>query len=95
MGTAPLESDAKRTNGANCLRLEISGHGLGRTAMPKVSGHSGLPESVELRQMTEKAEQMAEKRREQLSAIYSVLDHMTQAERCRLLLEVIRHYRRD
>ena len=61
--------------------------------MPKVSGHSGLPESVELRQMAEKAEQMAEKRRKQLSAIYSVLDHMTKEERGRILLEVIRHYR--
>lgn len=48
-----------------------------------VSSHSGLPESVELRMLAEK----------QPSAIYAVLDKMTSAEKNRMIVEVIKHYK--
>ena len=58
----------------------------------RVSGHSGLRKSVELRQMAEKSKRTAEKREAQLSAIYAVLDHMLEVERIRMIAEVFRHY---
>lgn len=61
--------------------------------MDRVSGHSGLPESVELRQMAEKAERMAKKRETQIWSICAVLDTMPGIERRAVLAEVIRRYK--
>ena len=61
--------------------------------MDRVSGHSGLPESVELRQMAEKAERMKNKRKAQISAICSVLDTMPMIEKRAILAEIIRRYK--
>lgn len=58
----------------------------------RISAHSGLPESVELRQMVERAEKRMQKRSGQLSVIYAVLDKMTDMERRKMLAEVIKHY---
>lgn len=66
---------------------------MGEDVKDRVSGHNGIPESVEVRMICEKAKKMAEKRSEQLSKIYAVLDHMPDTERRRLLSEIIRHYK--
>lgn len=58
-----------------------------------VSSHSGLPESVELRMLAEKQVVCVKKREKQLSAIYAVLDKMTSAEKNRMIVEVIKHYK--
>lgn len=60
-----------------------------------VSGHSGLPESVELRMLCEKHEQAKEKRDAQLRKIYAVLDKMPKQERNRMIIEVIKHYEEE
>ena len=58
----------------------------------RVSGHSGLPESVELKQMEIRAEKMQIKREKQLNMIYGVLDKMPEVERRTMLTMVFRHY---
>lgn len=62
--------------------------------MTKVSGHSGLPENVELNQIAQKYESVKIKRDTQLSAIYQILDKMPDCERNRMIAEIIRHYRK-
>ena len=47
--------------------------------MGKVSGHSGLREEIELRQLEEKYNQVKTKRELQIKTIRSVLDPMPQA----------------
>lgn len=61
--------------------------------MDRVSGHSGLRESVELRQMAEKVEKMAVKRKAQVKKICDVLDAMPGRERTAMLAEIIRRYK--
>ena len=62
--------------------------------MPKVSGHSGLPEHVELKRIAEKYEFVKIKRDTQLSAIYQILDKMPDCERNRMIAEIIKHYKK-
>lgn len=61
--------------------------------MDRVSSHSGLPESVELRLMAERHDAAVEKRERQIGAICAVLDKMPGAERRAVLAEVIRRYK--
>ena len=57
-----------------------------------VSGHSGLPEDVELKQMEEKANQNKKKRDEQMAIVCKVLDTMPPDIRRRFLLTLIKKY---
>ena len=61
--------------------------------MNRVSGHSGLPESVELRLIAERHAAAKEKRERQIGAICAVLDKMPDTERRSVLAEVIRRYK--
>ena len=61
--------------------------------MSRVSGHSGLPEDVELRMLQEKAEAVRKMRERQLRSIYLVLDTMPAREKRAMIAEVIRHYK--
>ncbi|MGI5958996.1 MAG: hypothetical protein ACOX60_06245 [Massiliimalia sp.] len=62
--------------------------------MPKVSSHSGLPENVELKRIAEKYESVKIKRDIRLSAIYQILDKMSDFERNMMIAEIIRHYKK-
>ena len=62
--------------------------GEGGHIMHHVSGHSGLPEDVELKQMEQKAQACREKREAQLSTIYGVLDAMPRRERRAMIAPV-------
>ena len=57
-----------------------------------VSGHSGLPENVELKQMEEKAIQNKKKRDEQMTVVCEVLDTMPPDVRRRFLSALIKKY---
>lgn len=57
-----------------------------------VSGHSGLPESVELRQLEEKYNHQKEKRDQQMAIVCGVLDKMPKSERRCFLTELIKKY---
>ena len=58
----------------------------------KISGHSGLPESVELRQLEEKYNRQKEKRDQQMAIVCGVLDKMPKIEQRRFLSELIKKY---
>lgn len=58
----------------------------------KISGHSGLPESVELRQLDEKYNHQKEKRDHQITIVCGVLDKMPKNERRWFLTELIKKY---
>lgn len=62
--------------------------------MNKVSAHSGLPESVELRMLDEKYTSVKAKRREQMDAILLILRSMPKIEANALLAQVFREYRK-
>ena len=57
-----------------------------------VSGHSGLPESVELRQLEEKYNRQKEKRDQHMAIVCGVLDKMSKIEQRRFLSELIKKY---
>lgn len=57
-----------------------------------VSGHSGLPESVELRQLEEKYNRQKEKRDQQMAVVCGVLDKMPNNEQRWFLTELIKKY---
>ena len=57
-----------------------------------VSGHSGLPESVELRKLEEKYNRQKEKRDQQMAIVCGVLDKMPKIEQRRFLSELIKKY---
>ena len=57
-----------------------------------VSGHSGLPEDVELKQMEEKANRNKKKRDEQMAVVCEVLDTMPPDIRRRFLSALIKKY---
>lgn len=57
-----------------------------------ISGHSGLPEHVELRMLEEKADRMRALRNEQKDAIRKILNTMPPDIRRRFLLEIVREY---
>lgn len=57
-----------------------------------VSGHSGLPENVELRLLEEKYKAQKEKREKQLSIVCGVLDKMPKEERRKFLSLIIKKY---
>lgn len=63
-------------------------------AKSSVSGHSGLPEDVELKQMEEKANQNKKKRDEQMAVVCEVLDTMPPDVRRRFLIALITRYER-
>lgn len=63
-------------------------------AKSSVSGHSGLPEDVELKQMEEKANQNKKKRDEQIAVVCRVLDKMPPDVRRRFLIALIMRYER-
>lgn len=63
-------------------------------AKSSVSGHSGLPEDVELKQMEEKANQNKKKRDEQMAIVCEVLDTMPPDVRRRFLIALIMRYER-
>lgn len=58
----------------------------------RISGHSGLPESVELRQLEEKYNLQKEKRDQQMAIVCGVLDKMPKIEQRRFLSELIKKY---
>ena len=58
----------------------------------RISGHSGLPESVELRQLEEKYNRQKEKRDQQMTIVCGVLDKMPKIEQRRFLSELIQKY---
>lgn len=58
----------------------------------KVSGHSGLPESVELRQLEEKYNRQKEKRDQQMDIVCGVLEKMPKIEQRRFFSELIKKY---
>ena len=58
----------------------------------RISGHSGLPEGVELRQLEEKYNRQKEKRDQQMAIVYGVLDKMPKIEQRRFLSELIKKY---
>ena len=58
----------------------------------KISGHSGLPQSVELRQLEEKYNRQKEKRDQQMAIVCGVLDKMQKIEQRRFLSELIKKY---
>lgn len=58
--------------------------------MTKVSGHSGLREEIELKQMTEKYEKIKVKRRFQIDSIKAILSPMPECEKRAVLSQVIR-----
>ena len=57
-----------------------------------VSGHSGLPESVEIRQLEEKYNRQKEKRDQQMAIVCGVLDKMPKNERKTFLYMLIKKY---
>lgn len=57
-----------------------------------VSGHSGLPEHVELRQLEEKSRIVREKTEERISRIMGVLNEVPPHIGRALLAEVVRRY---
>lgn len=63
--------------------------------MDKVSAHSGLPESVELRMLEEKSQRCKEKRESQIQQIMDVLGKMPRRERMALLAEVIKKVKEE
>lgn len=63
-------------------------------AKSSVSGHSGLPEDVELKQMEGKANQNKKKRDEQMAVVCKVLDTMPTDVRRRFLIALITRYER-
>ena len=58
----------------------------------RISGHSGLPESVELRQLEEKYNRQKEKRDQQMAIVCGVLGKMPKIEQRRFLSELIKKY---
>lgn len=65
---------------------------LDRGGATMVSGHSGLPENVELRLLEEKYKAQKEKREKQLSIVCGVLDKMPKEERRKFLSLIIKKY---
>ena len=59
-----------------------------------VSGHSGLPEDVEIRLFEEKRQRMIDLRNSQMEQICKILDTMPPDIRRRFLLEIFRKYER-
>ena len=57
-----------------------------------ISGHSGLPESVELLQLEEKYNRQKEKRDQQMAIVCGVLDKMPKNERRWFLTELVKKY---
>lgn len=58
----------------------------------KISGHSGLRESVELRQLEGRYNRQKEKRDQQMAIVCGVLDKMPKIEQRRFLSELIKKY---
>lgn len=61
----------------------------------KVSGHSGLREEYELKQLEEKFQKQKQKRDEQMEIVCGVLDKMPPAYRRHFLSEVCKKYMKD